>query len=385
MFIVKDTAKVDITIDSDDNQLQMTLGNLKHCIIVDNIQYLVPMIDMRFIDATGVTIKDVTIGDGTVMQVGIGKDTDSGTFLKKLYRISSVKEHSQVPAGLMYRVIGVLDEYKYMRGQVQKSYGNMTSSDAIQQAATDAGITNIVLPDTTPNDKMNWLPAGKSYGNFCHHVANHGWIDDKSCMVLGVSSDTQETQLSYLDMTIQAQKSPTATFANNPSDGEIRVHHFEMKNLGGMMNSFVNYGHVATEESIYGSNTYTQTAATKTSTFININESVKGDVGNTRRTFLPLNCGNVSEKYTVAKYQNDKLLASYSYILVVIVSTFTSVKLFDVVKVRIADINNNDSRQDVSGIYVVAAKIKIIANNTYYEKFRLVSTGPNQNVSNEFF
>lgn len=385
MFDLRGYCKLDVSIGENKVALPVTLGNLKHCIIVDNLQFLVPVLDMRFIDSTGVTKKSVTLGDGTPITVAIGKDSGTGTFRRKTFRVISVPESKDDVSGYMYHVIALLDEMKYVRGQVKKAYSDMTSVEAIRQLAKDCGFTDIYTPAET-NDRMTWLPAGSSYGNLCHNIADHGWIDDTSCMVTAVSSDFQTSRLMYINLPEELKLPPVAIFSQNPhKSNEHLVVDMKVKNFGGFFNNWVGYGHEDTQETLSGApQRHKDVKATKTGANLNMDAGVKASVGTARRTFQPIDCGNTSAIFSKAEHQNNRLRATYSQITEVTTPEFTNVKLFDIVALDTFDAITKTKQVETSGNYLVGAKIKMILGNKYYEKFRLVSTGSNANVGGSY-
>ena len=344
--------------------------------IMQNVQALLPSCRIQFGDPSGQALSNQILMDGTAIALTMGKGLeDSKVATPSNFIMKGMPDPARPGVGQPDMVIrGILKGATKYLAQLDKAYSG-PSSDVISQIAELCGLTPDV--DAT-NDSMTWLPQRSSRGLFAKLVAQHGWIDDSSCMSLVVREDGT---LRYKNVTTIIKGKPVATFYDivKPSSGtahQILDHRVISK--AAVFNSLASYGTTSITVGQDGSTTkYDSVSATRLSNNLSMSPTVKTDSKSVGSRYVPSDLGNCHDQYIKAEHQNIRLRSLFSFDVEILTDEETSLGLLDLVQIDIRDSATLDTNDAVSGNYIVTGKTRTISGNRYMEKFLLSSQGPN--------
>jgi hypothetical protein len=236
-------------------------------------------------------------------------------------------------------LIGYADYPKYITEAVSESFKG-SSDDVLRAVAAKCGLSYSGPKEFNGRsmvDNQVWLHAVNSRATFLLDVVRHSWMDDNSCMALGVTSDGELRFRNLTDVINIDRDKIKYVFTHNALISEkddklklYQVREAKERSIAGVTNKYVNYGSVRAEHKLDGSIDKHESVDVKTKGgFLAINSKLKAALSKVRADIAPIDCGNTHSHYQQAEHQNVKLLALFSERLSVLVFDVTEVKLFD--------------------------------------------------------
>jgi hypothetical protein len=368
-------------------QLSMTIGNtpLPGTRLVD-IGYLhigsstrlaIPTIHLKIGDSSDFLIGNQLLYDGSPISVTIGvPDAGVATYNFIL--------NSYTPDTTGSRVVE-LDGYLDL-----PLYWNNTSITPIQGSSSSAlgkiaSACGMQFSGDSSSDSQVWYPRNRFFYDFAQDIAEHGYTDDYSCMVLGCDLTGK---LIYRNLALQSSSLQTTSisvgvmkkgFLWSPS-ASFKFKSGSMNHLSGYASSIINQSALSTSYS-----TLTDTVKIKgdiKNRRVQINKSLKDSLYKTGRTFIsPIDCGNTHPNYSVAAYQNKRLMSTYVIKGEIILNSPSSLSLLDPVNISIDSAQRPDLAK-YSGAYTVSSKVIFSDGVSYYEKIEVMSRSASLNPNN---
>jgi hypothetical protein len=371
MFGLEDQFFGQITVDGNELPIQ-PIGGFDEITIHENVMTQVPTCKMVIYDTLGVMGNQFSFQDGTPFTILIGRSTNDQTQMQTAnFRCFGAAKTKPIGSRNAYTISGVLDCAKYWRGTAS-DYNTGTSAQSITKIAQACGLT----ADTVPtNDSMNWIMTRKSNANIAAYIAEHGYVDNKSIMCIGLDCNKV---LRYRNLAQVVKQSPVYIFGDDGTGNDSRILFIDIKSGSGLQNNLFAYGMRATQEKMDGTaSSFTQTNITLQSNNLSINSVVKNQVGSVRNEWMPMDMGNTHDNFQSSAYQNLRGMATFVLSVEPVVGLVTGLNLFDPVTINIASSDQTGSlSQNYNGPAFIAAKTRTIRGSQYYEKFSLKCQGP---------
>lgn len=330
-----------------------------------------PAFKLEYEDKTGYLADSFPITDGTPVTFIIGTESQ-----KQQINFRNFGKPLTVPGATKSKIsmVGYLDVPNYLYSVYFGGFTG-TSNEALRDIAEKSYMQ---FDGESTQDKQTWISGNKSFSNFANHIASHGWVNDKSCMSIGVKFDKT---LMYKNLTSIVSKTPRFRIHSGPPPKTSATTSFEclyysMKSLSGVLNKFGGYDtHVAQEQMDGTFSEETRVKATKLSNYFDLDKNVKSRVGVVNSIYVPPSCGNTNDYYEKGLLQNTRMRSLYSSMIDVILDKVTGIELFDLVEFSLPNPSQDSLNRSYSGTYIVSAKMMTIHGNRYFEKIRLSSTG----------
>jgi hypothetical protein len=364
------------------NPLPLQLGGFDHFALTENMMRFMPCFRAVIFDTTNsVNTGSDPIQDGTPVTLAMGIGANDTVQPKTYnYRMFGLPKQVRIGNRPAYRFIGPLASFKYWRG-IPKTILRGTSAQALTQIANDCGLTPDVV---NTNDYMPWLLTRKPYSGLATHIADHGYVDDESVMAMALNTDGV---LRYRNFATLAKQKPSVVFSfGTPTSGAFQIMgNYYMTTKSGLLNNIYKYGTQGVRENLDGSvSVLNKTKVTLLSNNLDINTDLYNEVGNVRNEHYPIDGGNTHVDYTTAEHQNRQGLAAFSTSVYVMTTSVVPLTLFDVAKLEIGD-TGDGTAQIYNGNYIVAAKTRYVSGTQYYEKYKLITQGPQVDKSNSLY
>lgn len=261
------------------------------------------------------------------------------------------------------------------------AYWNTTTCAGIQGTSHDvvnaiANKCNLGVDAVSTNDSMLWLPKNSAYRYFAKAVADKGYINDNSCMVLGVDLDGT---LRYKD--VNNLPKPTQTIAAYQMSKEnISATDYHISTDAGFNNATTGYNNTRYVQSATSATTQepiSSLAFTPDSQSPQYNTTVKTEAGRGPVRYGPIDHGNVHPNYEKASYQNTRYKNLFAMCNEVLVNHPTSVQLIEQVTF-VAQKEDGTPDAVNSGVYTVSGRSIYVQGSNYAEKFQMVRHGTNE-------
>lgn len=356
--------------------------------ITSNVYSYLPTLHMTCEDPFGRLFNEVnksagesTVGDGTKIQLALGKSTKD-ELLERRFRLFSMPRVDRTTNSPVLKITAVLDAMKWWNGLKSGSINN-TSAAAIQEMAQDCDL-GIHAPHPT-NDKMAWISRQQTYAQFASKISSYGWASDESCMAIGMDVDRV---LRYVDVSqIAGEQAGFTAKWLMPTDkddpNEIPILDLQVKTAG-VANILGAYASRISGLSVDGEKfEHTETDVVKHGDYLDINTDVKSSVETSRSIIMPMDAGNNHENFARARYQNERISLTYKVIVDIYYEKVTDARLFDTVRLDMKDPINNSDNNNYSGTYFVIAKAYGMNGGRYFEKLRLVSNSHGVNAKSK--
>lgn len=365
-YMLKDRLEVSIFINDKEIPLDKT-NVLNYIHIATTVTTKVPVMSLSITDMIGIVPK-MGLQDGIPISISI-KALNGKT---RVYKFRKFDHTPQLTGGAnTYIISGYWDNPLYWATTTFKGIqGN--SSDVIAQIGSACGIKTEV--DVT-NDNQLWLPQNQSYSAFAKSTASCGYINDDSCMALGIDLDGT---LIYKDV----NKDPNGVFnvvAYQRVEGSLSAVDFNTNFASGFNNSTVGYQNARYTQSLMND---LQTLTDKLqfnsdSRNPDLNRKLKDKVNRGQVRFGPIDVGNVHLNYEKAQYQNARYKALFSTHLEFLTPYSNNLRLMDGVNFSAQKLNG-DQDTVTSGVYLITGKAIYIEGATYSEKIVCARHGTNE-------
>lgn len=368
-------AKVQMAVDG--VEVPVSLSSFSEINICENISCKLPTLKFVYSDVTNALVK-YPLTDGTKIDIVLHSNNpnDPEQPIKYTFRAAGAE---YVPQGkrIIVRCAGIFDRMEYLR-KIQKMPEEGNASDAIKAVASKAGFGKFDIDST--KDKMWWRPTGQMQfiSGFIKHIAQHGYVDNKSVMSHGVSLDGT---LHYKNVAQLAKSNGGRVITEidrvDLDNGDIPLLEWKIKSLGGVSNMFSGYGSKVVQEKLDGSaNKITDMIMPLLGGALNMDSALKGIIGQVANLYVPTNIGNSHEKMIEAQEQNHRGLFQLQSTQVQCTSNMaTGLKIYDKVIFRPHLPLTNEVFEMVTGSYIVTSKTKCFKKGFYRELYSLSGSG----------
>jgi hypothetical protein len=355
MIIVEDKVIIEIRIEG--RKIPTSANLVSEIALVEGYKQLFPCGAITFNDLSGSLSEELNLVDGNHITITMGKDHESHSTVTRQYRLFGASKRITA-AGPQIRAILIYDAPNFITASVSESF-EASSADVLAEIAEICKL-QFDGPDMDTHDKQVWLNISKNRASFVHEVTRHGYIDENSAMY---SVLTSMGVLKYKNLMDLIEKEPKYHLYHNisiPEDADKSKSYVvkQAKNMSssGLLNSWQNYGSTRVVHSLSGEHTLESSVDVKTtSKYLPINKQVADTVKRARVEYSSLDCGNVSDKYERALYQNLKLLALFTERLPVLIMECTDIQLLDVISYKQANSDISESAES-SDVYLVTGK-----------------------------
>lgn len=362
MFKVNDQLQLAVYING--KELMLTNGNLMQSLwIRADALFKLPLMVLSYVDLCDATSK-VGLQDNVPITVSFAGAVN----VERNFRIYSWTR-SPVGEGFAYTLNCLWNAPKYWTTTTNSNIRG-TSYDVIKQIAHTCKLEfSSSNPQTA--DSMLWSGGNRTYNEYVRDIARHGYIDEKSQMVLGVDT---EGLLKYFN--INAIPKPTLSVgytAQATKEAFLQILDFTPKSTAGDNNTIAGYHHDRHTQSLENSEVHKSVTLDPDCRKPLVNKEVRNEIGRGGVSYAPIDCGaNVHPKYERALYQNTRFNLLNNLRAQVLVGFQTDLDLFDNFKyVPPAQL----SSEAYAGEYTISGKIIQIVGNAYYEKFTAVKNG----------
>ena len=347
----------------------MAFGSL---LVTEHMLYKYPMGQLTFVDSLSLIPKVIMLKDGLPVRIVLGITPEKARTYH--FRVFNVQQHD-IANGRNYS-ISLISDLDVWRLQPYRKSITATSSDALGQLASECGFVSTSLDAT--NDKQTWLAGNKTPADFAYYMAQRGYVDATSCLLLGV---TLGKQLRYINLNGIDFQRALPHFTKGSEEGMV-VTSFDLVTRAGQYNAAGGYNTTSVQFKP-GTGEYEQHSAVETRRVggaVDLNAKVKSSAGTGRFKVLPIDAGNNHAKATQAQHQNARIRQLLSHAAIMVTPMQTSVSLFDPILCSIYTMDKFSTaiKPDpaVSGPWVVAGKTCYLSGSlVYVEKIHVIRTG----------
>lgn len=351
------------------------LDLFEEILVIEHINQALPTASVTFTDFEKATIKELQLTDGIKLELTVCKSEDNNKE-PAVFRLFSDGGSRTYSSGQQSTAHFVLDAPKYL-ATTPKLAKKGNSSDMMSEIASNCGLQ---FDGDATKDEQIWYCIGQTYSGAAKHIANHGYMTDTSCMVLGV---TLKKKLLYKDINRivkeEAKKRVYTSTKVPENDPEaLLIFADRARTNSGLMNNWINYGYVYYSHGIKDKpETLKEIEVQKKEAKIAMSSEVKDEVETSRIDISHFDTGNIHEKYHRAYYQNLRYRAMFTETISIILQDFSDLELLDVVYVEIGEsvsASDADMIETVkSGDYVLIGKTKVIRKGILYgERLELI-------------
>lgn len=391
MIKISDRLTLMMVLDND-KEFPIERFVIKSLQISMNVMLHVPQFRMLFADREGI-LKKFPIGDSQVIRVIMKVDGNS----QPAYNISMrVFKLSKITTGNV-DYFDLLMTYNAPRFLYENLTGSISgaSSAALARIAANCGMTSTFAAGATPGlssvDNQVWIPSGEKYCNFARKIVTAGYMNNTSCMVMGVDI---KGDIIYRDLSTPwygKDKTKPVVFSTVTSTSPTNIKAYKEFTKSGIMNAFGGYRAVTVEQNPLKGKSSTQEQHSKVSTkttteSVAVNKNINEGITGSRVQFAPINCGNNHDNYDKAKHQNSRLLGLYSVGMYVVTDTVNSdITLLQTVKVDAPEITNGERKYNkvIAGEWEISGKTLYLTEaGKYYEKYEFLRQGQNNMSGN---
>lgn len=356
-FESKDSAYSSIKIEGQEIGIFNLVDDIQ---IIEHASFLVPIVRLKLIDASGFLRDELAIQDGTKISVAVGRTKGEAQIQKfRVFNHNVLTDNESD----VYMLNCILDAPSYTGRAVRSAYSG-SSNAALEDLAFDSDLT---LDGTNTNDSQTWLGLGVTASTFAQNIASRGWVDEKSAMTACVDA---EHNLIYKNLSEQMEKDPVAKINIGYDAKDVFIANDSVFNSNsGFRNSWLGTGQFRFFDDIDGEHTdIEKTQLPSLGKYAPINRGVKSDVGFTRVDTDDFGCGNTHENYQRAAYQNLRLRSMYSQMGSLLLSLqYTKLNLLDPIELFV---NTNDGRSKenrkpspMDGKWLVLGRNRIVRGN----------------------
>lgn len=376
MFSIQDQIQVGVYIGESDAEAEFDLReNFVSFQFTSSLSLLAPVARLIVQDTRKVLKDSAALFDGSRIRVRVATGTNFENAQDYPIRIF----HVEKPAGgssAIFLIDGYYDMSTYMSA-VTSAPIRGRSVDVMASIASSCGIQNTMLAPAT-DDVQVWHPNNTRWAKFARDVAQHGYVSDTSCMRLGV--DDLGT-LRYLD--VMDQKPQTGStgfiFGQDPTKG-FRIWESQMIMNSGMNNLDSGYGHIMSQSRVHAADVGISSADIRSNTPLVMNQTLKDQLSQVaKRSFMPIDAGNVNDNFAKARYQNDRIGKTFSAGCLVKTHSRTGYQIMDSAPVEYRDSGIPGETEDnyYTGDHVITDKTIFVRGAAYHEVFRFMRNNIN--------
>ena len=364
--------QIEVSIFIADKEYPLGAINLLNWLhIATTVRHALPVCGFQITDVQHVFDK-IGILDGTPLRIVVksnGKDSRTYVFRKF--------NHKRVFSGEAYTwsIYGYWDAPLFwLASSVRAIEG--TASNVLQEIASTCGLK---YDGTSTNDSQIWVPRNRLYRSWAKDVADHSWVNDTSCMVLGVDLDGTLRLKDVNNLPEPKQKIVGYTYAKDA----MTAADIQLNASSGLNNALSGYQNMRVSQSVTTDDIWT---ANKDLSFTpdvkspHYNETLKQKLGRGAVRFGPIDAGNVHLNYEKAAYQNLRYRNMFSLGVDALMVDTTAVQLCERISLGL---QTEATSQDTpnSGTYTITGRAIYLQGANYSEKLGLCRHGDNQTRS----
>lgn len=331
-------------------------------IMTEHIEYLVPTCSLKMIDIINVFNNELALRDGTRLTIKMGMKVDDARTYK--FRVFETK-YATDNHNTTWFVNCILDCPLYTH-QVLNLCVNGTSDKAIQTISNKVGLA---VKSTATADNQKWLCFGQTAATSVQRIADHGRIDENSCMVLALTASGVLLYKNLVDVAKTSSSSNMTTLhVNTVKEQELQVNQIVFTSNSGFRNAWTGYAHKRFFDGICGSTSVKNVKPVFDSKgLLNINQDLLTAIPLSRLDTDDFVTGNVHKQYQTAYYQNIRLRSAYNVFAdVLFLDDNTSLNLLDPVFLDIEDIKRPDEPAEGYGKWIVASRTVVVKSGYVY-------------------
>lgn len=366
-YLLQDRIEISVFIDDKEYPLG-AINLLKSLHITTTFRGALPLLSMQIDDVQHI-LDRIGLQDGIPIRVAIkpnGKNTKTYNFRKF--------DHNRNQSGgsFVYTIYGYWDAPKYWLATSSEPIKG-TSSDVLKEIASNC---DLKFDGDATNDSQLWLPKNRPFRSWAKDIALNGWVDDDSCMVLGVDLDST---LRYKNVNNLPEPTKTVV-AYQLSKDKYTAMEVEVNAASGFNNNTTGYQNMRYAQSTMADELHTQLkdlSFTPDSKSPLYNKELKDQIPRGAVRFGPIDVGNVHDNYEKASYQNTRYRNLFNMGLDLLIQQPTE---FQLGERMIFSVQNEDTGQDASnsGNYTVSGHAIYVQGSTYAEKVSITRHGSNE-------
>lgn len=350
-YEIKDKLFLDIQFDGASIKLD-SLNAVDFLHMSCSTRIAIPMLHMRLRDTAQTLLNKKSLHSGSPITILLRSGKESNPIKKYEFVLNSWGEKRSNGA-MVYELDAYFNVPLYWNASSFKNFKG-TSTNTIAEIAKACQIKNFV-GDSCTDDQM-WSFDNVPWHEAARRISERGFISETSCMQLGLDLDGS---LFYKDVSKMGNVAQMFVYPGGSGSG-YPVVSYKPKSFPGSSNQQSGYQKSRIEQDLFSESLFKQhqkVAVTKNeSGSMQVDNTIKNKVTQSRVEFCPIDVGNVSETYERALYQNRRVAALFNTGLDILVPASCGVKIFDTVSI-VFNVNKE-----------VAANVK------QYEKEYLVSS-----------
>ncbi len=268
-----------------------------------------------------------------------------------------------------WTIFGYWDAPKFWNATTAETFQG-TSSELLAHVAS---VCSMKYDGPTTSDAQLWLPQNMRYRAWAKDAAAHGYINDQSCMGLGVGLDGV---MYYRD--VNNLPPPTRTVKSFTPDAEAYTAiETTLASGSGFNNALTGYQNMRIAQSlVVDAETYSELNFKSGVKSPQFNIPLRDTLGRGAVRFGPIDCGNVHPNYEKAQYQNQRYSNLYMLEQEILLMAPTELQLLECFNYSTQK-ENTDPDVVNSGIYIVTSHSLYIQGANYAEKIGVVRHGTN--------
>lgn len=363
------SGQIEVSVFINDTEYPLGAINLLQALhICTTVRASVPLLSMRITDVQHL-MERIGLQDGVPIRVVIkAQNKDSKTYN---FRAFSHKKE-QAGSSFVYQIYGVWDSPMYWTSTTAAGLEG-TSNDVLQQIAQKCGLK---YSGVSTGDSQVWLPQNKLYRMWAKDIAAAGYVNDMSCMALGLDLDNT---LVYRNINKLDAATKTIVAYQYKKDA-FTATDFELTTESGFNNAITGYQNMRYAQSSVADEIQQQIKSLTFKADVKAplyNTELRDKVGRGAVRFGPIDCGNVHQNYEKAKYQNIRYANLFNLGIRAMVTTPTNIQLLEAINFSVQK-ENTDIDTANSGIYTVTGHSIYVEAATYAEQFGLARHGINE-------
>jgi hypothetical protein len=345
------------------------LNQLQYLHIVESVRAYVPVLNLRLIDATKFIAQNNLLVDGAIIKITIGVHGRKKTYEFRRFN------HQAIPGGeggTQYHISAILNVPLYWMASTPKAI-NGAASEAIKQIANACGLN---FHGVTTSESQLWMPYNTRYCEFARQVAERSWVDNESCVQLGVTADKTVRLINVSDFNSRRAVevfSNKGNYANAlpVTDQKLLSKSGFFNSVGGYQDTTIQQSMIATTDQIVS-----QVNVKRNSRVLSMNKTLKDSVPQAKVSFAPIDVGNVSSHYETALYQNRRLSNLFSFGVEFNTAYLVESNLLDIALCELT-MPEVSGMQDISGNFLVTSKVTYLEGMNFYQKLECYRHGAN--------
>ena len=317
------------------------------------------------------------IVDGDIISITTGKLMDeSQENNTRVFRVFDSR-NSQQGNSHVYTFDLIFGNIKFVNENSKASYKGRVS-DVFREIADYCNMEYEIAPTA---DSQIWYPLGAKRALFIKEITKYAYSSNKSCFISGVTT-SGKLRLVNLETLDFANPKVIMVYNNKDTKNSIRIADRKEYTSSGLENSMSAYkSHMLLQDTDKTEVVSSVEVPVKSNT-LNVNDNINKDLQGSNFIFSPIDNGNTHPNYNQAKYQNGRIISTFSKGLIVVTDEESKADLLDVTNyIDFAmSANKVEMNKLLSGGYLITAKTILIRVNQYYEKMQLMRQGFNADV-----